>query len=82
MINIARQIVFNYYIENYDFDDAVCFSLDNVFVVWFSKTLHNWKALVSTTLNDGLYFEVTSNGDNQEIYLDVYNKVKNEVIKY
>lgn len=32
-------------------------------VVWFSKTLQNWKALVSTNVSDGMYYEVTYNGD-------------------
>lgn len=51
--------------------------LDGVYVVWFSKTLQNWKALVSTTLIDGRYYEVTHNGDKEETYLDVYVKIDN-----
>ena len=49
------------------------------YVVWFSKTLQNWKALVSTTLNDGVYYEVTYNGDKKETYLDCYKKFHNVV---
>lgn len=52
-----------------------------LFVVWFSKTLDNWKALVSTSMPDGLYFEVTHNGAKQETYLDVYSKIENVVVK-
>lgn len=51
-----------------------------VYVVWFSKTLQNWKALVSTTLPDGMYYEVTYNGDKDEAYLDAYKKVDNLTI--
>jgi hypothetical protein len=51
-----------------------------IYVVWFSKTLQNWKALVSTTLPDGRYYEVTHNGDACETYLDVYVKVLNQAI--
>lgn len=51
-----------------------------VFVVWFSKTLQNWKALVSTDRNDGRYYELTYNGDRLETYVDVYTKVSNETI--
>lgn len=50
----------------------------DVYVVWFAKTLQNWKALLGTTRDDGLYFEVTYNGDKREAYLDVYAKVTNE----
>lgn len=47
------------------------------YVVWFSKTLQNWKALVSSTLPDGKYYEVTYNGDAGETYVDTYVKVDN-----
>ena len=50
---------------------------NEVYVVWFCKTLENWKALVSTDMIPGIYFEVTYNGDKDEIYLDVYRKTEN-----
>jgi hypothetical protein len=50
-----------------------------VYVVWFNKQLQNWKALVSTTLPDQKYYEVTYNGDKKETYIDIYLKVKNVV---
>lgn len=52
-----------------------------VFVVWYCKTLQNFKALLSTTLPDGMYYEVTYNGDRDEIYLDAYKKFENRAIK-
>lgn len=55
--------------------------LDRTFVVWSSKTLQNWKALVATDRRDGLYFEVTYNGDQNITYLDTYEKLNNQVIK-
>ena len=54
--------------------------VEDVFIVWFSKTLQNWKALVSTTVSDGMYYEITHNGDNGETYLDVYKKWDNQCI--
>lgn len=51
-----------------------------LYVVWFTKTLQNWKALVGTTLPNGTYFEVTHNGDKHETYLDTYYKAENVVI--
>jgi hypothetical protein len=50
------------------------------YVVWFSKTLQNWKAMVSTTMPDRMYYEVTYNGDLHEYYLDVYAKTQNVII--
>lgn len=52
----------------------------DVYVVWFAKTLQNWKALVSTSLPDGRYYEVTHNGDRHETYLDAYVKLDNQRI--
>lgn len=77
---IARKIVLDYANEHIDKTDNVQITLDNVFIVWFCKTLQNWKALVSTTLPDGMYYEVTYNGNNKEIYLDAYKKFENRKI--
>lgn len=52
-------------------------AIGDVYVVWFAKTLQNWKALVSTTVEDGRYYEVTYNGDKNETYIDVYEKQDN-----
>lgn len=52
-----------------------------VYIVWKCKTLQNWKWMVSSTLSDGMYYEVTYNGDKKEFYLDAYKKVENVCIK-
>lgn len=54
---------------------------EDIYVVWSCKTLQNNKALLSTNLQDGLYYEITYNGDKKEVYLDVYKKQYNECIK-
>lgn len=53
----------------------------DVFVVWSCKTLQNNKALLSTTLFDGMYYECTLNGDKKEFYFDAYKKFENKCIK-
>lgn len=74
----ARQIVKDYYnafVAGLSESDRHQVVGDNdVYVVWFAKTLKNWKALVSTVNSDGLYFEVTFNGENNNIYVDQYVK--------
>lgn len=62
------------------YSDATKIHVGGVYVVWFSKTLQNWKALVSTDVKDDMYYEVTYNGDKGETYIDAYKKVKNLVI--
>ncbi|QAY17184.1 hypothetical protein SEA_MADAMATO_66 [Streptomyces phage Madamato] len=51
-----------------------------VYVVWFVKVLQHWKALVSTDRPDGRYYELTFNGDRNEVYIDEYGKLKNTVV--
>lgn len=77
----AKQIVIDYYNEHVEITDNKKLTESEVFVVWFSKTLQNWKALVSTTISDGMYYEVTYNGDKKETYLDSYMKWENVCVK-
>ena len=53
----------------------------DVYVVWNCKTLQNNKALLSTAIPDGMYYEATYNGDKKELYLDAYKKVQNVCIE-
>lgn len=55
--------------------------LFDVYIVWQCKILQNWKFLISTSLLDGMYYEVTYNGDKIEWYLDAYKKFENICIK-
>lgn len=68
MMNRAKQLVVDYFNAHVDVTDGKKLTLENVFIVWFSKTL------VSTTVSDGMYYEITHNGDKGETYLDVYKK--------
>lgn len=76
----AKQIVRDYVNEHLDKSDEIQVTIDDIYVVWFCKTLQNWKALLSTTLPDGQYYEITYNGDRNETYLDVYKKWENKCI--
>ena len=77
----AKQIVIDYYNGRVEKTDNKKLTAEEVFSVWFSKTLQNWKALVSTTISDGMYYEVTYNGDKKETYLDAYKKWENVCVK-
>ena len=77
MDNKAIEIVTNYIMEHLDKSD-IDFT---VYTVWKCKTLQNWKYLISSTLFDGMYYELTYNGDKNEWYLDAYKKFENRVIK-
>lgn len=60
-----------------DGDDAPDF---DVYIVWKAKILQNWKYLLSTTMEDRMYYELTYNGCKREWYLDAYIKQANVVM--
>ena len=74
----AVMIVLQYVEEHLDKSDEAPFY--EIYTVWKCKVLQNWKWLLSTSLNDGMYYEVTYNGDKREFYLDAYKKFENRVI--
>ena len=77
---LAKKAVTDYVNSHLDKTDAVKISEEQVFIVWMCKTLQNSKALASTTLFDGMYYELTYNGDKKELYLDAYKKWENQCI--
>ena len=79
MDNIAISIVTKYIIEHLDKSEPT--PQFEVYTVWKAKVLQNWKYLLSSTLFDGMYYELTFNGDKGEWYLDAYKKFENRVVK-
>lgn len=79
-IKYAKAIVYDYAKSQIDKTDDVEFSTEDVYVVWYNFTLGNSKALLSTNLPDGMYYEVTYNANRDEIYFDAYKKWINRCI--
>ena len=76
-LKICKGIVVEYFNKHSYKTDKKQITEDDVFVVWSCKTLQNNKALLSTTVSDGTYYEITHNGDKKEIYVDAYKKWEN-----
>ena len=74
----CKDLVKEYAIEHLDKTDEI--PNFNVYVVWSCKTLQNSKALLSTDLKDGMYYECTMDGDKKKIYVDAYKKFENRAI--
>jgi hypothetical protein len=74
-------MVVRYFNEHAEKTDDFVLTADQVYVVWFNSTLNNWKAMVSTTIPDGMYYEVTYNWAKSETYVDAYKKFKNVCVK-
>lgn len=80
-IALCQSIIVDYTNGNLEKTDGKQITKDDVFVVWSNKTLQNNKALLSTTNTDGMYYELTYNGNKNEIYFDAYKKWENRCIK-
>ena len=81
MFKTAKKAVIDYFNSNKDKTDDIYLCENDVYIVWFCKTLQHYKVLLSTIISDGMYYEFTWNGDKNEGYLDAYKKWKNVVIK-
>ncbi len=80
-LNLCTETVVQYVNDHLDKTDKKEIGKDDVYVVWLAKTLQNNKALLSTNLPDGMYYELTFNGDKNELYFDAYKKFENKCIK-
>lgn len=76
-MEMATALVVDYYNEHSENTDDFVLDEDGVYVVWFCFILGGWKALLSTQVSDGMYYEVTHNVAKGETYLDAYKKFKN-----
>ena len=76
--NMCKEKVVDYFNNRVEKTDDIKITIDDVFVVWYCKTLQNAKVLLSTVVSDGMYYELTYNGDKNELYLDAYKKWENK----
>ena len=77
---ICKNLVIDYFNNKVEKTDNKKINIKDVYVVWMCKTLKNSKALLSTNVSDGMYYEITYNGDKDEIYFDAYKKWENILI--
>jgi hypothetical protein len=73
----AKQLVVDNYNANRNAEKTAALTRGSVYIVWFCKTLGNWKAIVASPVARGLMWEVTYNGHRGEAYIDVYKKITN-----
>ena len=79
-LKLVKKKVVEYFNNHADKTDNKQITEDDVFIVWSCKALQNNKVLASTTVSDGMYYELTYNGDKNELYFDAYKKWEN--VKY
>lgn len=74
---LCIETIVEYFNNRVEKTDDMKITPEDVFIVWSCKTLQNNKAMVSTTVSDGMYYELTYNGDKKELYIDAYKKWEN-----
>lgn len=65
--------------HNTDYDIKI--TEDDVYTVWCCEAFQINKALFNTTLIYGMYYECTYNGKFSELYIDVYKRLDNFIVK-
>ena len=80
-VALIKTTVAEYANKHLDKTDHKQITKDDVFIVWMCKTLKNSKAMASTTLFDGMYYELTFNSNTNELYVDAYKKWENFAVK-
>lgn len=75
----ARQMVMDAANEYLSDGDQIEF--EDVYIVSYTYTLSNWKAMVSTTVPDDRYYEVTHKA-NGETFVDVYIKERQKIVPF
>jgi hypothetical protein len=78
---VAVNAVVDYFNSKKEKTDQYVMTEDDVYIVWLCKALQNHKAMLSTMVSDGMYYEFTWNGDKNKGYLDAYKKWENVTIK-
>lgn len=73
----AKRLVAEHANKRMEKSEDVKLHVEEIYVVWFCKTLQNWKALLSSVLPDGMYYEVTYDGAKNATYVDSYKKWEN-----
>lgn len=81
-IKLAKQYVWEMAKESLCPTDNIILTMDDVYVVTYAYVLGGQKAMLSTTLPDGKYYEVTYNASKEEIYVDQYVKINQKIYQY
>ena len=77
----AFKAVIDYFNSQCCYTDKFEISEADVYIVWQVRVLQNNKALLSTNIPDGMYYEFTWNGDDNVGYLDAYKKFDQAIVR-
>ena len=70
----AKDMVIEYYNNLVEITDNYQLEEKDVYIVWMCSILGNNKALLSTNIVDGMYYEITYDNNKNIFYFDAYKK--------
>lgn len=76
-LKMAKQLVCDNYNDTKTSKSAPDLTPNTVFIIWYSKVLNNWKAIVGSPVARGMMWEVSYNGHRNQAYIDIYKKLAN-----
>lgn len=80
-INKAKQMVQDYVDSTFAQHNPGAVRLEyGIYVERFDKVLQNWKANLGTTMPDGMFYQITYDGNKKCAYFDAYKKTENFTI--
>lgn len=76
-LKLAKKLVVDNYNQTKNSKTAPDLTMNTVFIIWYSKVLNNWKAIVGSPVARGMLWEVSFNGHRNQAYIDIYKKLAN-----
>ncbi len=62
------------------YNPSISYLAGDFHLIWFNKTLNNFKACFCDLRPNERYYECTYDGDSKKIYIDIYEKTDNKTI--
>lgn len=57
------------------------YTIDELHLVWFTKTLQNFKCVIIDLKDNQRYYECSYNGTKKQLYVDIYEKKHNTLVE-
>lgn len=73
----CKNALINILKEKYNED----YTIEDFHLVWFTKALRNFKCTMCDLKPNQRYYELTFNGEKDELYVDIYDKQFNCMVK-
>ena len=78
---VAKTLVAANYNQHHDIEKTDPLEPEDFYIIWFTKVITNWKAILGTAEIRGLLWVVTFNGLKHDAFIEVYRKVNQAPVR-